>query len=200
MHGKPIDIWALGITLYILAYKKFPFESKDNNILELYEKIANNNVEFPERPRRSPLLKCLIRKCLEKDPNKRITAESLMNRFIKNNHEHLYRALKKIRITKQDQINSINFFCTDCTVVFKSAGHKFKKKINIDSFKYRKYKGKIYNLFKKGYDKAVHTQIKNPFHKLKNKIPFFDKVNKNYKSLKQKCLKNYKKYKLKEDS
>ena len=92
MHGKPIDIWALGITLYILAYKIFPFESKNNNILELYEKIANNNVEFPERPRRSPLLKCLIRKCLEKDPNKRITAESLMNRFIKNNHEHLYRA------------------------------------------------------------------------------------------------------------
>ena len=178
-QGKPIDIWALGITLYILAYKKFPFESRNNNVFELYEKISNNKVEFPEKPRRSPILKCLIKKCLIKDPNKRITAESLMNKFIKNNHEHLYRALKKIHITRQDQINSINFFCTDCTVVFKNAGKKIKKKINIDSFQYKKYKGKIFNLFKKGYDKAFHHKHENPFRKLKNKISFRDKGKKN---------------------
>jgi serine/threonine protein kinase len=35
--GRKSDIWAAGITLYYMVYKKFPFNS--NNIPDLYNKI-----------------------------------------------------------------------------------------------------------------------------------------------------------------
>jgi serine/threonine protein kinase len=58
-RGKPIDIWALGVTAYILAYNKFPFESENNNIFELYEKIAKAEYEIPEEPHRCKTIKKL---------------------------------------------------------------------------------------------------------------------------------------------
>ena len=60
LKGKPIDIWALGVTAYILSYKKFPFESEKNSIFELYEKISKGKYEFPEIPKRRRILKNVI--------------------------------------------------------------------------------------------------------------------------------------------
>ena len=189
LQGKPIDIWALGVTLYILCYKKFPFDSENNNIFELYEKIYNCKYDFP---------------CLEKNPNKRITAESLMKRFNKNNEEHIFKRHKPIIITRQEKINCLNFFCTDCTVVFPYQKH-IKKKINIEALKYRKYKGKVFNLYKKVFNEGVN-EISGKISKGAGffgfghfKIPAFDKSFKNYKGLKKKYLKNYKKYKIEDE-
>ena len=207
-QGKPIDIWALGITLYILAYNKFPFESEKNSILELYEKINKCQVEFPDFPKRHPKIKMLIRKCLEKNPNKRITAERLVSRFNKNEPMHKYN--KKITITQQDKINSINFLLTDCVVVFKNAGQNFIKKINNEAFKYRKYQGKIYNLCKDTYNKVIDNinnikeegehLIEQFFSKKGNFVlPIFYKNNNKYKNSKRQYLKNYKKYALEDD-
>ena len=43
LQGKPIDIWALEVTLYILCYKKFPFDSEKTIFLSCMKKyiIAN---------------------------------------------------------------------------------------------------------------------------------------------------------------
>lgn len=38
--GKKSDIWAVGVSLYYMMYKKYPFEA--NNIPTLYNKIINN--------------------------------------------------------------------------------------------------------------------------------------------------------------
>ena len=201
LQGKPIDIWALGVTLYILAYKKFPFESEKNSILELYEKIYNCKFDFPAKPKRKPLIKCLIKKCLEKDPNKRITAESLVFHFNQNNKEPIYKNNKKIRITKQDKINCLNFFCTDCTVVIRNPGFSMKKRIDIRAFKYKKYKGKIFNLCKTNFNNGIIPieTGKIVIKTIKNGIPYFDRNNNNYKGLKRKYLKNYKKYKIEDE-
>ena len=204
LQGKPIDIWALGVTLYILCYKKFPFDSENNNIFELYEKIYNCKYDFPLKPKRWPIIKCLIRKCLEKDPNKRITAESLMKRFNRNNEEHFFKNHKPIIITKQEKINCLNFFCTDCTIVFPYQKH-IKRKINIEALKYRKYKGKVFNLCRKTFNEGINKiPIKipkggGPFGFGLFKIPVFDKSYQNYKGLKRKYLKNYKKYKIEDE-
>lgn len=69
-RGKPLDIWALGVTLYIMAYLKFPFDS-DKGILDLYKVIKEEKVKFPSEPFYSRKIKYLIEKCLEKDPLKR---------------------------------------------------------------------------------------------------------------------------------
>jgi [calcium/calmodulin-dependent protein kinase] kinase len=46
-RGKPLDIWALGVTLYIMTYLKFPFDS-DKGILDLYNtaKITLQTLNF----------------------------------------------------------------------------------------------------------------------------------------------------------
>ena len=200
-QGKPIDIWALGITLYILSYKKFPFESKNNSILELYENINKCNIEFPAFPKRNRKIKCLIQKCLEKNPDKRITAERLISRFNKNNNEHIHKSYKKINITHQDKFNSMNFLLTDCVVVLNISGHNILKTINNEVFKYGEYKGKVYNLCKDVCNKVI-DDIKEGEKKIEEffskkggfELPGFLKNNKNYIDSKRKYLKNYKKY------
>ena len=45
--GKPNDLWAIGITMYQLAYKKLPFVS--NNFPDLFRKIIEDPPVFHER-------------------------------------------------------------------------------------------------------------------------------------------------------
>ena len=59
-QGKPLDIWALGITLYIITYLKFPFDT-DKGVLELYKIIIDEimpdvlpkTTEIPDNPKYS---------------------------------------------------------------------------------------------------------------------------------------------------
>ena len=69
--GKMADIWQLGVTLYALIYGVIPFN--DGNIMRLYDKIQHDELQFPQKPVASPLLKDMIQKMLQKDPTKRIT-------------------------------------------------------------------------------------------------------------------------------
>ncbi len=41
VHGKPLDIWAFGVTLFLITYKTFPYdiESFDNK-MEILDKIS----------------------------------------------------------------------------------------------------------------------------------------------------------------
>lgn len=38
-HGKLVDIWALGVTLYCFIFGKVPFMAE--NVLDIYDKIRN---------------------------------------------------------------------------------------------------------------------------------------------------------------
>ena len=49
LRGKPLDIWALGITSFIIAYRIFPFKlNKIVSPLELFENITKSKLEFPD--------------------------------------------------------------------------------------------------------------------------------------------------------
>ena len=78
-RGMPIDIWALGVTAFILSYNKFPFDSENDDMFGLYDKIHKSKLVIPETPKRSDYFKYFLKRCLEKDPNKRITAEAIMD-------------------------------------------------------------------------------------------------------------------------
>lgn len=69
--GKMADIWQLGVTLYALVYGQIPFN--DVNIMKLYDKIQHQELQFPPKPENTPLLKDMLSKMLQKDPQKRIT-------------------------------------------------------------------------------------------------------------------------------
>ena len=141
-RGKPLDIWALGITIYIIAYLKFPFDS-DKGIIDLYETIRKKKVKFPRQPFYSKKIKYLIEKCLEKNPEKRKTAEEIIKMCAVHKYDVLdkYKPIFKkrnydINISNEEICMTLDFFHNECNAVFENPDDKskpiilkFKKKL-----------------------------------------------------------------------
>ena len=141
-RGKPLDIWALGITIYIIAYLKFPFDS-DKGIIALYETIRKKKVKFPREPFYSKKIKYLIEKCLEKNPEKRKTAEEIIKMCAVHKYDVLdkYKPIFKkrnydINISNEEICMTLDFFHNECNAVFENPDDKskpiilkFKKKL-----------------------------------------------------------------------
>eukprot|EP01134_Creolimax_fragrantissima_P000955 CFRG0955T1 len=72
--GKPLDVWAMGVTLYSLLVGKLPFNA--NSTLAMIDQIRNQdidmNVELADNARD------IIRLMLEKNPSIRPTCDDLM--------------------------------------------------------------------------------------------------------------------------
>ena len=66
--GAPVDIWALGVLLFVLLTGLFPFKASDEK--ELYKKILKGGFEFP--PHLSDTAKSLIAKMLNMNAAERI--------------------------------------------------------------------------------------------------------------------------------
>jgi len=79
--GKPLDMWAAGITLYYMLEAKTPFKSK--KLMELSEEVKSNEVTIPEEY--SSGLKDLLSKLLCKNPDCRISVEETKNHPWLNN-------------------------------------------------------------------------------------------------------------------
>ena len=125
--GMPLDIWAIGVTAYILSYKKFPFFA--DNIFDLYDKIVKDNLEIPDIPKRTDDFKHFLRKCLEKDPKKRITSEKILDlKWINfGQKEKLKNQCKKIVkfVPTKEEINKNKvFFSIDYENISKLEGNK----------------------------------------------------------------------------
>lgn len=69
------DIWALGITFYMMVTGHYPFENKKKQ--NLRDLIANNQIEFPST-KIDPQIQYLIRKMTTKNPLFRPTASQLL--------------------------------------------------------------------------------------------------------------------------
>lgn len=71
-YDQSVDMWSIGIIIYILLTGCFPFWSE--NVQTLYQKIMNGAYRWPTKPAVSDSAKDLVRRLLEKDPKKRMTA------------------------------------------------------------------------------------------------------------------------------
>ena len=67
-HDHRIDLYSLGILLYRLIYKKFPFQSQDQ--LEIYKEHIENDFNFPEARFSGELIN-VVKKLLNKNPEER---------------------------------------------------------------------------------------------------------------------------------
>lgn len=74
----PLDIWALGVTLYCLVFLKLPFTPKENDYFSLIDSISYGDIEFPKEREISSGLKNLICKMLTKDPLQRVSSKELL--------------------------------------------------------------------------------------------------------------------------
>ena len=83
-NSTKIDMWALGIILYLLYFKTFPFDGK--NFSEIKKRIHYDPVFYPKNVKIRKTLMNLIDKLLEKDYNERIScADESFSEYFNDN-------------------------------------------------------------------------------------------------------------------
>ncbi len=75
--GVACDIWTLGIILYLMLTKKYPFQSE--NIQELFLMIISRPITFPKHLSKFSIE--LLTSLLNKNPLVRITTKDLLNKI-----------------------------------------------------------------------------------------------------------------------
>lgn len=78
-YGESVDLWAIGVLLYITLSGQFPFCGKDED--EYYESVVNDEVEFPDEDWKniSTEAKNFIQGLLEKKVEKRLNAHEALS-------------------------------------------------------------------------------------------------------------------------
>lgn len=75
--GPAIDVWALGIMLYVMIMGELPFNGDSED--EIVEQILKKKLKFQASTPVSSELKDLLNKMLAKDPEKRISMFDIQN-------------------------------------------------------------------------------------------------------------------------
>ncbi|KAL4446413.1 hypothetical protein ABPG74_001154 [Tetrahymena malaccensis] len=74
--APPLDIWATGVTMYIMIYGSVPF--KERKLIELKNEICQKEIVLPPIPEIPEQAKDLLFRMLDKNPMKRITAKGML--------------------------------------------------------------------------------------------------------------------------
>ena len=88
-----IDMYALGVLIYNLAYANYPYDlthGDEEDYTKIYEKITNNPLIFPNDSEYSTYFKDFVSKLLEKDINKRMNMYEALNHYWINGAKILY--------------------------------------------------------------------------------------------------------------
>lgn len=93
--NEKVDIWALGVILYILLFASFPFNQKNKLNIGFELVLTNEMINSCH-----PLLIEILKKMLEIDPKKRVSAFDIVT-FIEKNNEKFVTDLNKIINTKK---------------------------------------------------------------------------------------------------
>ena len=77
---KPVDIWALGISIYTCIFKTLPFLPENReNVVELFKEIREAKFDFNRNGIKiSKEMETLLLHILDKDPQKRFTAKDIV--------------------------------------------------------------------------------------------------------------------------
>jgi serine/threonine-protein kinase SRK2 len=67
--AKKADLWSCGVYLYVMLYGRYPFDN--------WEDVLTKDIKLPARPPVSEAAKDLIRRVCVRNPDARLTLESM---------------------------------------------------------------------------------------------------------------------------
>jgi serine/threonine protein kinase len=130
-HGKPCDVWALGVTIYILAFNRKPFPT--TTLPLLLKAIESNDVCCP--PCAPQLLCDLIYRMLAKEPSLRITAHNALGHPFLSDRVPMSLSVRVWKENKLSRLpeNEITDAFMSGAVVFQDTRDKTARKtVNLD--------------------------------------------------------------------
>ena len=79
-YNKEIDIWSIGVILYLILSGDLPFDDEEDDEQKIAKSIVFNEVEFPAKKfgNKSKEVIELIKKCLTKEPKDRIKIDEII--------------------------------------------------------------------------------------------------------------------------
>ncbi|KAF7815613.1 calcium-dependent protein kinase 17-like [Senna tora] len=110
-YGPEVDIWSIGVMLYILLSGVPPFWAESEN--GIFNAILRGHVDFSADPwpSISPSAKDLVRKMLNSDPKARLTAYQVLNHpWIKEDGEAPDKPLDNVVMNRLKQFTAMNQF------------------------------------------------------------------------------------------
>mmetsp|Transcript_22893 Transcript_22893/g.38325 ORF Transcript_22893/g.38325 Transcript_22893/m.38325 type:complete len:432 (-) Transcript_22893:192-1487(-) len=140
-HGKPVDMWSLGVVLYMLLGGYPPFFGPGDDTLTIYRRILRCEYEFhPENWESvSSEGKSLIQQLLNLDPEKRLTVEqALTHPWLQKSREELavirldknLALMKKFRNTRASAAAAVTGMAIE--VVQKLSSSNIAKNLNVN--------------------------------------------------------------------
>eukprot|EP00759_Apiculatamorpha_spiralis_P008611 PhF_6_TR15543/c2_g1_i1/m.24164 len=131
-HGKPCDVWALGVTMYIIAFGRVPFPTTEG-LPTLLRAIEEKEVCCPEQ---APyLLRDLLYRMMAKEPSLRITVHQALGHPFVSNKVPLSLS---VRVWKENKVACLgenevaDAFRTGAVVIVDSRDKTARKVVNPD--------------------------------------------------------------------
>ncbi len=112
-----IDLYALGVIIYKLAFGKYPYGLEDmdkNDSKEILRKIENEELEMEKEMNYSPSFMDFLSKLLEKNINKRINIQGALNHYWIKGSELLLEEKEKLGNTS----NFLDYLLADHIKIF----------------------------------------------------------------------------------
>lgn len=113
-HSFEVDIWAIGVSAFLLLTGQYPFGGFENDFI--YEKVKNCDYNFPQNVQLSPEAKSFIDSIFTVDPNRRPKAIDLLKHPFMTKYD-----IEKVQLFKSNQ-NSIKPIQKDASNSIKKYG------------------------------------------------------------------------------